>query len=254
MPPTRAEPVLDVLHRVVDAVKQSLVGLEDWGLAGTRDGQYHSDLVADRAALGVLEAAGFGVVSEESGPRDLDREVVVVLDPVDGSTNAHRGLPWWATSVCALDEHGPLAAVVGNQATGTRFEAIRGGGARRDGEPIRPSGIDDLPHAIVATSGYPAQYLGSWQLRTLGSAALDLCAVASGVLDAFVDCAALPLAPWDYLGGMLVCLEAGAPVAEASGQDLVVRDWGPRRTIVAAAGPHLLDQLVQARRAMIPPA
>ncbi|HET9692061.1 MAG TPA: inositol monophosphatase family protein, partial [Acidimicrobiales bacterium] len=134
--------VLAALHEVCDAVAAALTRLDDWGLAGTTDGQYRHDLVADRAALEVLDAAGLGVVSEESAETDADRAVVVVVDPVDGSTNASKGLPWWATSVCALDAAGPLAAVVANQAIGTRFAAVRGRGATCDGAPIAPSGVE----------------------------------------------------------------------------------------------------------------
>ncbi len=239
--------VLEVLHRVASAVHESLEGLGDWGLAGTRDGQYKSDLIADLAALEVIDAAGFGAVSEESGEHHLERDVVVVLDPVDGSTNASRGLPWWATSACALDSSGPLAAVVVNQATGTRFAATRGGGATRDGKPVRPTQATDMSGSIIAFSGYPSRYLGWSQFRSLGAAALDLCAVACGSLDAFVDCGATSLAPWDYLGGMLICQEAGAAVGDAFGRDLVVRTFGPRRTAVAAARPELLAEVISAR-------
>lgn len=244
---TTGAAALDVLHRVASAVKASLEGLGDWGLAGTREGQYKSDLVADRAALEVIEAAGFGTVSEESGEHHPDRDVIVVLDPVDGSTNASRGLPWWATSACALDRAGPLAAVVVNQATGTRFAAVRGEGATCDGKSIRPSEATDLGASIVAFSGYPGRYLGWSQFRSLGAAALDLCAVACGALDAFVDCGGTSLAPWDYLGGMLICQEAGASVGEAFGRELVVREFGPRRTAVAAATAELLTAVISAR-------
>lgn len=236
-----------MLHEAATAVAASLDDLDDWGLAGTRDGQYRSDLVADEAVLKVIGQAGFGALSEESGLHDADRDIVVVVDPVDGSTNASRGLPWWATSLCALDRDGPLAAVVVNQATGTRFEAARAGGARRDGQPIRPTGCRAMGAGIVALSGYPRRWLGWSQYRSLGAAALDLCAVASGQVDAFIDCAARSLAPWDYLGGLLVCTEAGAHVAEASGADLVVTDPTARRTVVAAATPELLAEAVQAR-------
>ena len=78
---------------MVTAVAHSLEDLDDWGLAGTREGQYRSDLVADRAALAVIDRAGFGALSEESGLHGTERPVWVVLDPVDGSTNASRGLP-----------------------------------------------------------------------------------------------------------------------------------------------------------------
>lgn len=241
------ESVLAALHDTVSAVADSLCALTDWGPSGTRSGQYRSDLVADQAALEVIDRAGFGAFSEESGLHNGDRPVVVVVDPVDGSTNAARGLPWWATSLCAVDGDGPLAAVVANQATGTRFEATRGGGARRDGQPISPSSCQSMDEAIVAFSGYPDRWLGWAQYRSLGAAALDLCAVACGQLDAFVDCAAESLAPWDYLGAMLVCAEAGAKVAEAFGRDLVVTKAAERRTVVAAATPRLLDQALAAR-------
>ena len=113
--------------------------LDDWSLAGTRAGQYRSDLAADAAALEVLEPAGVGVLSEESGRHRPDAEVVVVLDPVDGSTNAAHGIPWYATSLCAVDGDGARAALVVNLASGDRFEAVRGGGARRNGASIVPA-------------------------------------------------------------------------------------------------------------------
>jgi myo-inositol-1(or 4)-monophosphatase len=239
--------VLEVLHGVVTAVAASLEGLDDWGLAGTRPGQYRSDLIADRAALAVIEEAGFGALSEESGLHATERPIWVVLDPVDGSTNASRKLPWWATSVCAIDAEGPLAAVVANQATGTRFEASRGGGARCDGAPIGPTSCRSMRSAIVGLSGYSTRWLGWAQYRALGAAALDLCAVAAGNLDAFIDCAAHSLAPWDYLGGVLICQEAGAVVQEAFGRDLVVREPGVRRAPLAAATPELLAEALAGR-------
>lgn len=244
---TNAQSVLEVLHQAARAVASSLEGLDDWGLAGTRHDQYRSDLVADDAALRVIKAAGYGALSEESGRHDPERPIVVVLDPVDGSTNASRRLPWWATSLCALDQDGPLAAVVVNQATGATFDATRGGGSRLDGRPIHPTACDASSGGIVAFSGYPNRYLGWSQYRSLGAAALDLCAVACGQLDAFVDCAQHSLAPWDYLGGLLICQEAGAFVSEAFDRDLVVTDPDARRTVVAAATETLLAEVVSAR-------
>lgn len=247
---TSPEAAVQVLHDAADSVASALRGLEDWGHSGNRADQYHSDVLADAAALEVLDRAGFGAFSEESGLHHPDRNIRVVVDPVDGSTNASRGLPWWATSLCALDREGPLAAVVVNQATGTRFEAVRGGGARCDGRPTGPTQCTSLGSAIVAFSGYPRRYLGWSQYRSLGAAALDLCAVASGTLDAFIDCARSSLAPWDYLGGLLICREAGASVGEAYGRELVVREGDGRRTIVAAATASLLDEAATARRTL----
>jgi fructose-1,6-bisphosphatase/inositol monophosphatase family enzyme len=237
--------LLNVLRVAADAVREALDELDDWGLAGTRPGQYRSDLAADATAVEILDQAGLGVLSEESGLHSPDRPILVALDPVDGSTNASRRLPWWATSLCALDAEGPLAAVVVNQATGTRFEAVRGGGAWCDGLPIRPSGATRLDQSLVGLSGLPSRFLGWKQFRALGAVALDLCAVASGSLDAYVDCSVDAHGSWDYLGGLLVCREAGAQVVDAGGRDLVVRDPISRRTPVAAATAELGVQLLR---------
>lgn len=246
--------VLTVLDEVAVGIKDVLEGLEDWGLAGTaKASQYFSDLAADEVALTILDRAGFGVLSEESGLTDAEREVVVVLDPVDGSTNAARGIPWYATSLCAVDEEGPLAALVVNLATGMRFSAVRGGGAFCDGRPIAPTGQTDLSKAVVGLSGYPPVHLGWKQYRALGASALDLCCVAAGLLDAFVDCTWRHSAhgPWDYLGGSLVCAEAGAVCVDALGRDLLTREHEARRTPVAAATPELLEAVLAARDASV---
>ena len=246
--------VLGVLDEVAGGIKGVLEGLEDWGLAGTaKAGQYFSDLAADEVALTILDRAGFGVLSEESGLTDAGREVVVVLDPVDGSTNASRGIPWYATSLCAVDDEGPLAALIVNLATGMRFSAVRGGGAFCDGRPITPSGETELARSLVGLSGYPPVHLGWKQYRALGASALDLCCVAAGLLDAFVDCTWRKSAhgPWDYLGGSLVCSEAGAVCVDALGRDLLTRDHEVRRTPVAAATPELLDAVLTARDAAV---
>lgn len=235
--------LLETLHAAATAVSRALADLADWGPAGTRPSQYRCDLVADEAAIGVLDAAGLGVMSEESGARHGSRDVVVVVDPVDGSTNAARGIPWYATSLCAVDGDGPRAAVVVNQVNGDRFEATRGGGARKDGLPLQPSACRSLREAVVGSSGYPARHLGWSQFRAFGAAALELCAVAEGVLDAFIVAGFSRLGSWDYLGAMLVCTESGAVVAEEDGMELLTLDHAARRRPVAAATNELLGEL-----------
>ena len=244
----RDDQLLEVLHDAASAVRAALDGLTDWGEAGTRPGQHLSDLAADAAALAVIDRAGLGALSEESGLHHPDRDVVVVLDPLDGSTNASRGLPWYATSLCAVDAEGARAALVVDQAGGQRFEAVRGGGARVDGRSLQPSRATELGTSIVGLSGYPPWYFGWKQFRALGAVALDLCAVAGGRLDAYVDCSPSAHGAWDYLGAVLVCQEAGAHVVDAWGRSLVTLDHTARRTPVAAATPALLDAAVAERR------
>jgi len=242
--------VLSALHDSVDVVVAALAEHEDWGPSGRRVGQYASDLVADQAVHDLLDPRGYGVLSEESGLREPDLEgmPVVVVDPLDGSTNASRGLPWFATSLCAVDGNGPLAAVVVDLISGTRYDAVRGWGARRDGESIRRTDAPALSEAIVGLSGLPPRHLGWGQFRAMGAAALDLCAVADGRLDGYVDCSVDAHGVWDYLGALLVCAEAGVAVVDAHGRDLCVLDPDARRTPVAGAGPVLAEALLEARR------
>ena len=227
-----------------DAAKAARTALEPLTGAARRarterPGQYALDLVADAAVLPILHEADVAVVSEESGRsgRD-DAAVTVVLDPVDGSTNCSRDIPYWSISLCAVDADGPLCALVTNQATGVRTTAVRGAGAWRDGEGVTPSAVKQVRDAVVCFSGTPQQRLPWKQFRSLGSAALELCDVATGALDAYLTSWQ---APWDYLGGLLVCREAGAVVVDAHGGELVVTEIDARRQLLAAATPELLD-------------
>ena len=244
---------LGMLHAVADAVAEALRGVTDWGPSGIRHDQYAADLVADEAALTVLRAAGVGVLSEESGIEHPERPWMVVVDPLDGSTNASQGIPWYATSLCLVDGDGMLAALVVNLASGVRFWAERGGGAFCDGRPMQPSAQQSLGDAIVVISALPPAQPGWRQFRAMGACALDLCAVADGVFDGFVDFGTNQHGVWDYLGGLLICREAGVPVVDAFDRELVVRDNLVRRTPVAAATPKLHDQLLALRHRGLSP-
>jgi myo-inositol-1(or 4)-monophosphatase len=234
--------LFDEVARAVSSVLRPLAG-DERRARTDRAGQYHLDTVADAAALGVLGRAPVAVLSEESGWGGKEgAPVTVVLDPVDGSTNASRGIPYWSTSLCAVDGDGPLAGLVVNQATGVTTTAVRGRGAWRDGQSVSPAKAERLEESVVAFAGPPARWLPWRQFRALGSAALILCDLAAGVVEGFVD-SGPNHAPWDYLGGLLACTEAGAVVVDAAGLSLV--ELGPtvRRQLVGAANPALLEQL-----------
>lgn len=208
-----------------------------------RPGQYAIDLVADAAGLEVLRTAPVAVVSEESGVSGpADAAITVVIDPVDGSSNASRHLPYWATALCALDRDGMLAALVVNQATGSVSTATRGGGAFRDGERLRSSEVARVEDSFVALSTFPGRMLAWKQFRALGSCALALCDTAAGIFDGYLDGGSVH-APWDYLGAALICTEAGASVVDANDRPIVTTDPNARRHLVAAGTPALLDAL-----------
>ncbi len=119
-------------------------------------------------------------------------------------------------------------------------------GAHRDGALLRPAQTVRVEEAVVAVSGMPRRVLAWKQFLALGSAALALCDVASGRLDGMVDALADRHGPWDYLGGLLVCTEAGATVRDVHDRPLAVSDPAARRQLVAGATPALVDALLPA--------
>jgi fructose-1,6-bisphosphatase/inositol monophosphatase family enzyme len=237
--------LLELFDAAATAVRDAVDAIAPGDLRARTDrpGQYALDLVADEAVCAVLSKAGVGIVSEESGVSGpADAAITVVVDPVDGSTNCARGIAYWSTSLCALDREGPLAAMVVNHASGAVTTAVRDGGAFRDGVRLCTSTTTRVEESVIALNGWPARRIPSKQTRILGSIALELCDVAAGGLDAHVDVRPY-MAPWDYLGGYLACLEAGAIVRDAARLPLVTVDPTARRQIVAAATEPLADAL-----------
>jgi fructose-1,6-bisphosphatase/inositol monophosphatase family enzyme len=221
------------LREAADAVRNALSTFEGQGLSGKRPTQYELDLVADESACSVLLEAGFAVFSEESGARGSG-ELVAVIDPVDGSTNADRGIPFYCVSICVLDEQGPLAGLVESLPTNSRYEAVRGQGATRDGQSISTSGATEEAGSVVGVNGVLTEPPPWAQSRTMGAAALEMCLVADGALDGYVQAGGAAIHPWDYLAAMLIVQEAGGTVLEADGSDLVLVEALPRRPVVGA--------------------
>jgi fructose-1,6-bisphosphatase/inositol monophosphatase family enzyme len=175
-----------------------------------------------------------------------DDDILVVMDPLDGSTNASRGVPWFATALCALDKNGMRASLVVNQASGKdRYWATQGGGAFHNGNQMHPSTCSSLKEAVVGVSGL-ASFRPQWsQFRALGAAALDICLVAQGVLDGWVDFNSHGV--WDYLASILICQEAGVATSEYLDRVLLVTQYDEKRTPIVAATPALLAQLREVR-------
>jgi myo-inositol-1(or 4)-monophosphatase len=239
--------VLGVFNTAADVVADVLGRTSDWGPSGQRDSQYAFDVTADDACLKVLYDAGFAVFSEESGITGDAAAPLVVVDPVDGSTNASRGVPWFATALCLLNEGQPKVSLVANHATGQRWTAVAGGGAFLNGERIQHSGCTTLRSAVVAMSGLPRHHYGWGQFRVLGASAPDLCLVASGVLDAWCDMHRGGHGLWDYAASALVCMEVGAVVGDVFGRDLFTSDPTDRRSPIAAATQELFDAFLDER-------
>jgi fructose-1,6-bisphosphatase/inositol monophosphatase family enzyme len=243
---------LERFDTICDATSALVRATTDWSESGQRPGQYLVDLDVDAVCVAPLLAAGYSVLSEESGlqhpgagPSALG---TVVVDPLDGSTNASLGLPWCATSLCLVVDGVATAAMVANIATGARYAAVAGGGATLDGRSLTIDTASPLDDAVIAISGLPEHHYGWRQFRAMGASALDICAVASGAFDGFVDMSPDAHGVWDYLGAALVVREAGGVIVDAKGRDLTVLDHAARRTPVAATSDALLDALLDHRR------
>ncbi len=232
-------PLRECANEIGEAVKEH----RGRGLSGDRVSQYHLDVAADAVALRVLVGAGFRVMSEESGVTGHG-DYTVVIDPIDGSTNCDRGVPFYSTSLAVVKDAELVAALVMNQATGAVFEAERGSGARRDGEAISPSGENEIARAIVGSSGYPSHNLGWSQNRSLGAASLEICLVADGSLDVFGVAQNTGLNVWDYLAGLLIAREAGAFDADYYDEELVTTDDVVRHPVFAGS-PELLRFMLE---------
>ena len=190
-----------------------------------------SDLVTDRDRAAearivdrILDARPEdGVLGEEGGERTGTSGVRWVIDPLDGTTNYVYGYPAYGVSIAAEADGQAVAGVVVAVVSRERYTAALGHGAHRDDRPIRVSAAQDLSVALLGTGfSYDAATRGRQaaaltavlpavrDIRRSGSAALDLCAVASGRLDGFWE---RGLSPWDRAAGALIAAEAGARVA-----------------------------------------
>ncbi len=180
-------------------------------------------IVEGLAAARPLDA----IVGEEGTDRPGTSGVSWYVDPIDGTTNFVYGLPLWSTSIAAADADGMLVGVVYAPAIGELFAATRGGGATLGGGPIRCSDRDELALALVATGFAYAATRRREQavivtelidavrdIRRLGSAALDLCYVASGRYDAYFETG---LNSWDAAAGELIAREAGCRTGDHHG-------------------------------------
>lgn len=199
-----------------------------------------------------------GFLGEESGAEQGTSGLTWVVDPIDGTVNYLYGIRQYAVSIAVVEgEPDPatwraLAGVVVNPATDEVFAAAAGGGATLNGEPIRVASPVDLSQALVGTGfGYLATRRVEQarllldlvahvrDIRRQGSAALDLCAVAAGRLNAYYE---RGLNPWDHAAGSLIAAEAGARVRGRGGAPAGVEFLLAAEPSVAQALEQLLDQ------------
>jgi len=181
------------------------------------------------------------IVGEEGTGVHGDSGIEWHVDPIDGTTSFMYGLPTWCVSIGAQDAHGPLIGAVYLPDLDEMFLAERGGGATLNGHPISCSALTEVGKALVATgfSYTPAhrtvqsrrvtEFIHQIRdVRRMGAAAVDICFVACGRLDAYFE---ENLHSWDVLAGALIASEAGARCGDFNGGPL-----RPAEVLISAPG------------------
>lgn len=168
------------------------------------------------------------IVGEEGASHSGTSGITWYIDPIDGTTNFLYSLPNWAVSIGATDDQGSLAGAVYIPAMDEMFTAVRGGGAKLNGSRIWCTNTTDLSQALVCTGfsysstqrTVQAQRVARMihlvrDIRRFGAAAIDLCYVACGRLDAYFE---ENLETWDIVAGELIAREAGCRSGNFEGQ------------------------------------
>ena len=163
------------------------------------------------------------IIAEESGLHNENKKYKWFIDPIDGTTNFAHGFPMFCISIALAYEDEIIVGVVKNPVTGEHFSAMKNEGATLNKRPIHVSKIKKLSESLLVT-GFPHDAkkfkvknfnrfkkltLNSHGVRRIGSAAIDLCYVASGRLEAFWE---ERLSPWDTAAGVLILEEAGGKI------------------------------------------
>ena len=213
----------------------------DLGKGAGGDPMKPVDLAAEKAIVEILRQHGvsFTLISEESGVKEFGekpKQCYVTVDPIDGTTNLVRGLPFYASSI-AISTMPTLstvfAALVTDLSHDTTYTALEGKGAYRDGKKITPSALTSLEEAVIGLdlNSYKVKEIAprltnliqkTKHIRHFGANALELCYVADGLTDAFVDIRG-KLRVTDIAAGFLIVKEAGGTITTPEGHALDVK-------------------------------
>ncbi len=195
------------------------------------------DRLSERTIVQALLASfpDHGIMAEEGTMVRNGSGYIWIIDPLDGTTNYAHGYPCFSVSIALEHADDIVVGVVYDPMRDELFSAQKGQGAYLNGTKIGVSGVDTLIKSLLAT-GFPYDrkvseknnlnyfhdlLMTSQEVRRDGSAALDLCYVASGRFDGFWE---LKLKPWDVAAGSLIVHEAGGLVSDFSGTRFGIHD------------------------------
>ncbi len=229
------------------------------GQGASGDRTIYADKAAEDVILKALSRAEVRVLSEEAGlVGGKGTATLAIVDPLDGSSNFERGIPFYCTSV-AIAEGDSLdsvaVGVVRDLVTGDVYSAVRGRGARKNGREIGTSRETELSKAVVGidlsrggrgNAERLAPLVGAVKRQIhLGANALELCYMAEGRSDAFVDVRGR-IRITDLAAAYLIAAEAGAVITGTDGRKLdATFDLSHRLSFVASANENLHKQILE---------
>jgi myo-inositol-1(or 4)-monophosphatase len=233
------------------------------GIGAGGDVMKPMDLAAEKAIVDTLEAHGvsFTLISEESGVQKFGTtpdSCFVTADPIDGSSNFMRGLPFYCCSIAVSDKpmlDAVYAGMVADLFHDVTYTALKGKGAFADGEKLRPSKITSLNDAMIGLdlNTYKAKDVApkvtaligqTKHLRHFGANALELCYVADGLTDAFVDLRG-KLRATDVAASFLILKEAGGIITTPENQPAnIVLDPKQTLSFVASGNSQIHEKIL----------
>jgi len=248
---------LEIARNVCECVRKSvckIVGTEDanevvgFGCDGTPTKKI--DIIAESVALDILREYDVTVLTEESGIVG-DGDVFVSLDPIDGTFNAVKGIPIYSTSICfsrSINFEDTFLGYVMNLATCDEYYSLNGKSYKND-RKIRVSNRKDLRNSNILFY-YPTRSYPFKRVRILGSASLEICYVAEGVFDAFVDVRLKDgrgyLRSFDVCAGLFICKNAGARMSDHRGRELRNKSLSlDERFTLVVSNPHIHDEILR---------
>jgi NAD+ kinase len=243
--------IADDVAGVVDETPTRDFGRED-GIGADGDPTAYVDRLAEERVLEAVEASqlDLNVCSEEAGWIDNGADRTLIVDPIDGTTNAVRDIPFYCVSLAiARGGLGELeVGLVRNLATGDTYEAVAGEGAWRDSRQLSSGDFDpeDAVRSPIldpdAIPGLVEEIRDVPYVRGLGAAALELALVAQGALDVFLHLRG-GLRVVDIAASTLLIREAGGAVATPAGEAPEMPfDPTARTSLVAVGDPDLLSR------------
>ena len=234
----------------------------DLGTGAGGDPMKPVDLAAEKAIVEVLHQSGvsFTLISEESGVKrfgDAPDKCYVTVDPIDGTTNLVRGLPFYATSIAISTKpvlSTVFAALVTDLANDTTYTALASKGAYCDGEKITSSKRESLEDAVIGLdlNSYKMQEIApqltelirkTKHIRHFGANALELCYVADGTTEAFIDIRG-KLRTTDLAAAFLIVKEAGGTITTNTGEPLDAKLSPEEKVKFIASGNKQIHQTI----------